>query len=98
MPEPQFLEPNDTFVPRHIGPTESEIQTMLETLNVPSLESLVEATVPSDIRLQGTLAVPSPRRAGGLGGVAQHGRTESGVAVLDRDGLLRLHYPAGHST
>ena len=61
MPEPQFLEPNDTFVPRHIGPTESEIQTMLETLNVPSLESLVEATVPSDIRLQGTLAVPSPR-------------------------------------
>lgn len=60
MPEPQFLEPNDTFVPRHIGPTESEIQTMLETLNVPSLESLVEATVPSDIRLQGTLAVPSP--------------------------------------
>lgn len=61
MPQPNFLEPNDTFVPRHIGPTESDIQEMLAVLSLPSLEALLEATVPSDIRLQGSLTVPSPR-------------------------------------
>jgi glycine dehydrogenase len=61
MPQPNFLEPNDTFVPRHIGPTDSDIQEMLATLSLPSLEALVEVTVPSDIRLQTSLTVPSPR-------------------------------------
>jgi len=61
MPQPNFLELNDTFVPRHIGPTEADIQEMLAALSLPSLETLVEATVPSDIRLQGTLTVPSSR-------------------------------------
>ncbi len=61
MSQPHFLESNDTFVPRHIGPTESDIQEMLAVLGVPSLDALVEATVPSDIRLQGALTVPSPR-------------------------------------
>ncbi|MCC2640574.1 MAG: gcvP [Nitrospira sp.] len=61
MPQPDFLEPSDTFVPRHIGPTESDIQDMLATLSLPSLDALVEATVPSDIRLQTSLTVPSPR-------------------------------------
>jgi glycine dehydrogenase len=61
MPQPNFLEPTDTFVPRHIGPTDSDIQEMLATLSLPSLDSLVEATVPSDIRLQTSLTVPSPR-------------------------------------
>ncbi|MGB4894343.1 MAG: hypothetical protein WBO94_07550, partial [Nitrospira sp.] len=55
MPQPNFLEPNDTFVPRHIGPTDSDIQEMLATLSLPSLEALVEVTVPSDIRLQTSL-------------------------------------------
>ena len=61
MPQPNFLEPNDTFVPRHIGPTAADIQEMLAALSLLSLEALVEATVPSDIRLQGSLTVPSPR-------------------------------------
>ena len=61
MPQPNFLESKDTFVPRHIGPTESDIQEMLATLSLPSLEALVEATVPYDIRLKGALAIPSSR-------------------------------------
>lgn len=61
MSQPNFLEPNDTFVPRHIGPTTADIQEMLAALSLPSLEALVEATVPSDIRLQGSLTVPSSR-------------------------------------
>ena len=61
MPQPNLLEPNDTFVPRHIGPTTADIQEMLAALSLPSLEALVEATVPSDIRLRETLSVPSSR-------------------------------------
>src|SRR3990170_5657303 len=61
MSQPNFLEPNDTFVPRHIGPTTADIQEMLAALSLPSLEALVEATVPFDIRLQGSLTVPSSR-------------------------------------
>lgn len=61
MPQSNFLEPNDTFVPRHIGPTAADVQEMLAALSLPSLEALVEATVPSDIRLQGSLMVPSSR-------------------------------------
>ena len=61
MSQPSFLEPNDTFVPRHIGPTGADIQEMLAALSLPSLEALIEATVPSDIRLQGSLDVPSSR-------------------------------------
>lgn len=61
MSDPHFLESNDTFVPRHIGPTESDIQAMLATLNLSSLESLVEATLPADIRLQGPLSLQPPR-------------------------------------
>jgi glycine dehydrogenase len=61
MSQPNFLDPNDTFVPRHIGPTTADIQEMLAALSLPSLEALVEATVPSDIRLQGSLTVPSSR-------------------------------------
>ena len=60
------------------------------------LDSLVEATVPTDIRVQGPLTIPSPRgEQGGAGRIARDGRAESGLALPDRHGLLRLHYAAG---
>ncbi|MBP6606954.1 MAG: glycine dehydrogenase (aminomethyl-transferring), partial [Nitrospira sp.] len=90
MPEPNFLEPNDTFVPRHIGPTDSDIQEMLATLSLPSLDALVESTVPSDIRLQTSLTVPSPRgeqqvlaELRGLAGQNQVWRSLIGMGYYD---------------
>ncbi|MDQ1290590.1 MAG: glycine dehydrogenase, partial [Nitrospirota bacterium] len=90
MPQPNFLEPNDTFVPRHIGPTDSDIQEMLATLSLPSLEALVEVTVPSDIRLQTSLTVPSPRgeqqvlaELRGLAGQNQVWRSLIGMGYYD---------------
>ena len=44
------LEQHDDFVSRHIGPSEEDIASMLETLNVPSLDQLIEHIVPNSIR------------------------------------------------
>jgi glycine dehydrogenase len=41
----------DTFVRRHIGPSEDEQKKMLDALGLSSLDALVEQTVPSSIRL-----------------------------------------------
>jgi glycine dehydrogenase len=47
----------DRFVHRHLGPTDADIQEMLATLGLQSLEALVEATVPEDIRMRKPLAL-----------------------------------------
>ena len=47
------------FVSRHIGPNESETNQMLDTIGVPSLEALVDKTVPGNIRMQQPLAIPA---------------------------------------
>jgi len=46
------------FVPRHIGPNQSETNQMLDTTGIPSLEALVDKTVPGAIRMQQPLDVP----------------------------------------
>ncbi len=48
----------DGFVSRHVGPREAEVAEMLELLGFESLESLVEATVPGNIRRREPLALP----------------------------------------
>ncbi len=42
--------PNDRFVDRHIGPSPSDIESMLATIGVESLSELIDQTVPSSIR------------------------------------------------
>ncbi len=43
--------PHDTFVNRHIGPRSEEMDEMLKTIGVSSLDELIDQTVPSGIRL-----------------------------------------------
>src|SRR5881409_363843 len=57
MDPQQILSPSDTFVHRHIGPTDADIQEMLATLGFQSLDALLSATVPDDIRLRAPLAL-----------------------------------------
>jgi glycine dehydrogenase len=47
------------FVPRHVGPNQSETNQMLETIGVSSLDELVNKTVPGIIRMQQPLAIPA---------------------------------------
>ena len=44
------LAPTDTFVRRHLGSGEEDVQAMLDALDVGSLDALVEQTVPQSIR------------------------------------------------
>ena len=51
-------ETEDPFVPRHIGPSEAEIETMLDSLGLASIAELVDRTVPDVIRSRTPLDLP----------------------------------------
>ncbi|MBD2344959.1 aminomethyl-transferring glycine dehydrogenase [Anabaena subtropica FACHB-260] len=46
------------FIQRHIGPSSADIQQMLDVLRFPSLDDLIEKTVPTAIRLNKKLHLP----------------------------------------
>ena len=45
----------DAFALRHIGPRENDIQLMLKTIGLESIEQLISETIPDDIRLKTAL-------------------------------------------
>ncbi|HWL95404.1 MAG TPA: aminomethyl-transferring glycine dehydrogenase [Phycisphaerae bacterium] len=55
------LEPIDTFVHRHIGPSDADIGEMLQAIGYKSLDELTDATIPADIRLREPLSIGEPR-------------------------------------
>ncbi|MEX0652503.1 MAG: aminomethyl-transferring glycine dehydrogenase [Phycisphaeraceae bacterium] len=52
--------PASTFASRHLGPRDTDIAEMLQTLGLRSLEELADVTVPSDIRLKQPLQLDAP--------------------------------------
>ncbi|MCH8325987.1 MAG: glycine dehydrogenase (aminomethyl-transferring), partial [Bacteroidetes bacterium] len=46
------FEHPDKFVNRHIGPKESNVEIMLKTIGVNSLDELIDQTLPQDIRIK----------------------------------------------
>src|SRR5215216_627604 len=60
IPESPFA-PCDTFARRHLGSNDTEIAQMLAALGLPSLDALVERTVPAAIRLTAPLQLPSAK-------------------------------------
>ncbi len=50
-----------SFVQRHIGPSPDEVQQMLEVLGLPTLDALVDQTVPQAIRLTQPLQLGAER-------------------------------------
>jgi len=49
----------DTFVPRHVGPSDADVRAMLAVLGYPTLEALIQATIPAGIRAAKPLALPA---------------------------------------
>jgi len=47
----------NTFTARHIGPSQADIAAMLDTIGQESLDSLIKAVVPSEIRLSEPLTI-----------------------------------------
>ena len=54
----QFEQQQHEFRTRHIGPSEKDTADMLSVIGEPSLESLVDKTVPANIRMQGGTGNP----------------------------------------
>ena len=55
------LENRDEFVARHIGPSPEDIPAMLDTIGAPTLDALIDQTVPAAIRLPSPLPLAEPR-------------------------------------
>ncbi|AVG18256.1 glycine dehydrogenase (aminomethyl-transferring) [Chromobacterium vaccinii] len=49
------------FIARHIGPSDAERAEMLAAVGLPSIDALVDQTLPADIRLNRRLELPSPQ-------------------------------------
>jgi glycine dehydrogenase len=52
------IPPAESFVPRHVGPDERDVAEMLKTLGFPSLDALIDATIPAKIRFRRGLDLP----------------------------------------
>jgi len=57
MNRSDVLKSTDIFLHRHLGPTDADIRDMVATLGMKSLDALVDAIVPEDIRLRKPLAL-----------------------------------------
>jgi glycine dehydrogenase len=55
------LEHHDSFLARHIGPTPVQQQEMARAMGYPSVDALIDATVPASIRRQSPMDLPAPR-------------------------------------
>jgi len=55
------LAPTDTFLRRHLGPSQTELTAMLEAVGYDSLDALADAAVPEQIRMDGELSLGGAR-------------------------------------
>ncbi|MCG7598540.1 aminomethyl-transferring glycine dehydrogenase [Halomonas sp. McH1-25] len=55
------LASHDAFVHRHNGPDSADVAYMLGELGIDSMETLIEKTIPRDIRLERQLNLEAPR-------------------------------------
>src|SRR5688572_5555185 len=53
-----FEKQSCEFIARHIGPNEHDTKQMLKTIGEPTLDALINKTVPSSIRMQEELKLP----------------------------------------
>jgi glycine dehydrogenase len=60
LAELSLLEEDDSFVRRHIGPSEAELTAMLHTVGAATLDDVAGKTVPAAIRSNEVLNLPPP--------------------------------------
>ncbi len=58
QPSNEIAATSNSFVRRHIGPSIDEVQQMLDVLALPTLDDLIDRTVPQVIRLNRPLQLP----------------------------------------
>ncbi len=56
-----LLAPADSFLHRHLGPSEDEVAQMLAEIGFESLDALIDSAVPAQIRRSEPLNLPEPK-------------------------------------
>src|SRR3954465_4290010 len=79
----------DSFVPRHVGPSEAEIGEMLATVGYPTLDALIDATIPEAIRLRRPLAIHAGR--------SEHEALAALRAIARKNRIFRSYLGYGYS-
>ena len=83
-----MLNHPDLFSERHIGPSDSEIESMLKYIGKEDLTAMTEATVPADIRLANNLKLPTP--------LHEHEVIHSLRQVAERNNVFRSYIGMGY--
>ena len=83
------LDYTDTFPRRHIGPSPDDAASMLATLDIPSLDALVERAVPRDIALGRALELGPPR--------GEHEMLVEAKRLADMNALWRTFIGQGYA-
>jgi glycine dehydrogenase len=52
-----MIKYKDSFIPRHIGPTQKDINSMLKSLGIDSMETLIDETIPKSIQSKKPLSI-----------------------------------------
>src|SRR5690242_8747737 len=79
----------DSFVPRHVGPSEGEIQQMLELVGYGSLDELIDATIPRGIRMSRPLNIHR--------GWSEHDALENMRRIASRNRIFRSFLGYGYA-
>ncbi|MGI8498405.1 MAG: aminomethyl-transferring glycine dehydrogenase [Gemmatimonadaceae bacterium] len=86
---PPSLGYRDSFVSRHIGPSEADQRDMLALLGYDSLDAMVAATIPASIRMDHPLALPA--------GLTEREVLEELGQLAARNRLTRSYIGMGYS-
>ncbi|GLE11717.1 hypothetical protein PINS_up024304 [Pythium insidiosum] len=85
----------DTFLRRHLGSDEADQKTMLAAVGFPSVDALVDATVPAEIRLTQPLNLPAPlSESEALAKLKRIAEKNATLKSFIGGRLLRLHHAA----
>ena len=82
------ITPADSFVPRHVGPSEAEVAEMLEVIGYSSLDELIDATIPAGIRFRRPLAIH--------GGRSEHEALAAMRAIAVKNRIFRSYLGYGY--
>src|SRR3954466_11495178 len=85
----EAIPPAESFVPRHVGPDERDVAEMLKTVGFPSLDALIDATIPAKIRYRGGLDLAK--------GMTEHEALASVRRIASKNRVFRSFIGMGYS-
>jgi glycine dehydrogenase len=79
---------NEEFLQRHIGPRKHEIESMVKTIGVGSLDELINRVVPDNIRLQKPLELPE--------GITEYDYLNKLKSIAQKNKVFRTYIGLGY--